>query len=489
MRTLIVLVAFWLLPISAAATDLVLGAEVAVEWDDNVLSRSDDQLEDFAMRYGPRVALEDFEGRLRWNVRYNPDYRDFFDLDELDGWDHNARLVVDYDISPRTTIHFVDQYLDVAQFSRLTGQDPTLDVPLVAVDRQGLKRNQADFRIDHYLGTRHLLGFGLSNTDSDFEGERADTNFWQARLDYTYIYTARTRIGWIASAQQQQIDRPEVDTVETNYYNLSLQWVHDFDPTLSFSVSAGPALIDREANEQDIVFRGAALYPLQRSLGSLGPVAVSTCPTLEDGTPVFAVECDVIPFTAFADPSFLNETTDVALVGGFPDESTTDVTYFASVSVVKEWTKDFSTSLNYRRSAVSTGGQGGQVSDVVLGVVKWRPIARFNVVFSASWENREQPTEGVTFVRSLTADTVQGIPDVGRQAGLRAVPVDRDIRNVRLTATFSAQYQLTEQIGIFGRAFWYQQKLEDTAVETRKTTRLRIIFGVNYFFEPIGLPI
>ncbi|MGI9431410.1 MAG: hypothetical protein ACR2PQ_04310, partial [Myxococcota bacterium] len=374
MRTLIVLVVLWLLPIPAAATDLILGAEIAVEWDDNVLSRSDEELDDFNLRYGPRVELEDSEGRFRWSARYNPDYQDFFDLDELDGWDHDARLAVDWDISRRTSVHFSDHYIDVAQFSRLAG-DPTLDVPLSTVGREGLKRNQADFDIDHYLAPRHLLGFGISNTDSDFEGERADTNFWQARLEYTYIYTARTRLGWILSAQHQEVDRPEVDTVDTNYFNLSLQWIQEVDPTLSFSISAGPAVIDRDANEQDVVLLDQALYPLQRSPGGLlGPVDVSSCPTLDDGTPVLTVGCEGIPFTAFADRSFLFETTDLMLIGGFPDDSTSDVTYFASASLIKEWTHSLSTSLRYRRSAVATGGQGGQVSDVVVGTVNWRPM-------------------------------------------------------------------------------------------------------------------
>ncbi|MGI9431845.1 MAG: hypothetical protein ACR2PQ_06515, partial [Myxococcota bacterium] len=91
--------------------------------------------------------------------------------------------------------------------------------------------------------------------------------------------------------------------------------------------------------------------------------------------------------------------------------------------------------------------------------------------------------------RMLVGETIQGVSDVGRQVGLRAVPVDRDIRNVRYLASLSVEYRLTRQMSIFCRSYWTQQQLKETDLDTRKTTRLRIIFGVNYFFEPIGLPI
>jgi hypothetical protein len=477
-------------PLSAA--ELELGLEGTVQYDTNVLGRSDEERADWLWRLGPRIHAYDQEGELRWRLRYSPDYNDYFHLNEFDGWDQDARGELEWQVGPRTSVWARNQYQDVSQLTTLL-DDPAgspADVPLeLGLVREGLERNIFEIGAGHRLGLRSQLDASVRNVASDFESPlRNDTNVLYASLSYLYSYTPADRLGLIVSGTRQELDPPVGPSIDSTFVNTSLQWQHEFSPTFYFLASAGPTWVDRESQETNIVVEDTALFPVQRnSEGFLAPVETSSCPELDDGTHFLADGCEAFPSGTFSNFDFLLETGDLTIVGDIPDDVTSSLTYFANLEVVKEWAR-FEARLGYTRSAATTGGTSGQVIDLVTGTLLWRPAERWRLRLTANWESREQATESLQFRRALEGVTVQGVNDVARNTGFRAIPVDNRFENVRYTAGAHLTYRLNRETSLFLRVFWSQQRVDDPLGQ-REQDRTRVTLGFVYTFRPIGLPI
>lgn len=504
-------------PVEARAeASLTLGLEGGVEYDDNVLFRSDDVQADGLIRLGPKLELQDEQGVLQYRARYFPSYEKFFDLSELDGWNQDAFASVSWIPSGRTRFTVRDHYLETNRATRIFDAidpiDPGGDVGLLAT--QGFTQNIAAAELERKLTRIDLLTLSVQNTLSENEplAELAVTegDVSSASISWLHTFSARNQAGLFARYTRQQFENV-TERVETqsDFYNASLQWIHAFDPTWTLSLSVGPAWVSSDGGEeQPTRFEGQPLYPVVVDDGARGPVLIETCPTLDDGTPIVSADCTVIPEQAivprggllggseFVFRQDLAETTDLDLIGELPEASTGGLTYFAALALTKQW-RTVTASLRYSRDATTTASAAGNLRDVVQGNLSWRPTERLRLGLVASWEQRESETTGLRFDRALAPATAVafdsqtgtlGLVSIGRSTGFRAVEVDRQLQNKRYTIALNLQYVLTRRASLFGRLAWIEQRVDDVFSQ-RDVTRFTATVGVRFYFDPINLPI
>jgi hypothetical protein len=500
---------------AAAEAELRLGVETAVEYDDNVLVRSENVLSDYLGRVGPRLELRDEQGHLHYEVRYFPSYEKFLHLSELDGWNHDAFAKITWRASERTSFSVRDQYIDSNRAAEAlsVGEpiDPTGEAAAV-LGRRGFTQNVAYGELNHQLTQLDLLSFTAQNVLSEnqpFEGlSVTEGDVTSAGLSWLHSLSARTQAGLLFRYTNQNFEDVTLGSVtQSDFYNASLQWVHRFDRTWSFSLSGGPAWVTTDIPDTPDVFEDQPLYPLIQTPTARGPVLFASCPKLADGTVVLAGQCAAIPEGAVA-PRLgegvvfrddLGRTTDLGVIGEVPDRTGDGLTYFAAAALTKQW-RTVTATLRYSRDASTTAAASGNVRDVVQFSLNWLPTERWKVGFIAAWEQREQESTGVAFdqialvpATAAVFDASQplgiGLVSIGQSAGLLAREIDRRVTNDRYTLALNVQYRLTRRTSLFARAFWIDQTVDDQFLGKRNATRFNAVIGVRYYLDPIQLPI
>lgn len=476
--------------VPAGATDLELQLEGSGEYDSNVVGG----LDDFSVRLIPRIRILDESGKLEWELRYAPRYRKFHDLDEFDGWDHDAYGRLLWSPSARTSVHLSGLYFEYSGFDQFLIEE-VIDTGAIETSielgRQRVQQTVIDGGISHYLAKRHLLGVSFSLYDTEYEEVlQSDIQVDTASLSYFYILDPTDRFGLLVRATQQVVGGiAEADDLTTDFYNLSLQWAHSFSPTFSLDAWVGPTWVKSELAEIPDRIGGLPRFPLgTRADGGLAPLRASSCPRLSSGEPFLDASCE--PFgadVAFSNPFALFETTELVLLEA-QDDTADDLTYFANIELKKVW-EAVTLTLRYGRDVSTTTQAAGVVRDELSAKLSWLASERVRLTFDALYEMREQSVNGRALVTVLQATTLQGVPDVAESIGFKTSEVDREIEINRIWAGVYAQYYATKHTTFFANVFWTRWEVEGTGLPSRVSDRFGVRVGVRYTFDRFHLPI
>lgn len=489
-------VAWTLVLLSASvsrAVELDAGASLSAGYNSRVIGRGDSEVDDLFVRVGPRIQLSDHDGILRWDLRYQPAYQAYRELSGLDDWDHEVRGRFGWDMSPRTNLEMQARYFDVASSSTLNDEiilpDGSVDTALTFADER-IKRTVLTGTFNHSPTSVDSLSIGANWFDFDPEGERrvAQTT-GGLNLSWVRRVGRQDSLGIVLRYSRQTVALEREDA-QTNFYNASLRWSHTFSPTLSLSVTAGPAWVDAEQQDVETVLPDRPLFPIQRGPGGIvGNVQASTCPTLDEVPGAFVLD-EICETFGGVIPGTLGQTTDLRLTNALLDDTDPELTYFAAIVLRKSFRR-VDVSLQYLRDTDNSASQTsvrGTIRDTVTGTLSWHVTRRLHATFRASWSRTEIATDAIQLVQAVDSTTVAGFDDVARAIGIAAIEGGEDRETIRYVASMRVGYDLSAQTEIFLRVFYSRQDREFGNART-SDDRLRVVLGITFMFASIPLGI
>lgn len=503
-----ILVALLFVPLSISAQELTLGVSATGGHDSNVFSTPIEEVDDYSFRIAPNALLKDREGDLQWSFLYKPSFEYFTDNHQARGWDHLAEGKLKWQINPTTHLEVSDRfgrYRSTSQFNQVINEgtdDGIVDVTRTTFGLNRNVRNTFDASLTHRLSPARSLIFSVGQNLTDYSSDRiARRDTLSATGRYMQMVSRRNALGGGVSYRRSSFDSTTApdgtvlrNSQSTDFYNLFGSWQHQFDPTLTMSVSLGPTWVKGES--QDDIVRTAEnqlLFPLVSVEGENKLVRASSCPT-EDGTLILTGDCDVIDqdLTPAMDRAVRTVRTDLEHEGSVPSRSNESLTYFANVTLSKRW-EQWNGSLSYRRQQSDSSGLGSStVADIVTGILDWKPSPRWRSTLRVSLTRQSQATEGIQMVTAVMATDLTpvfgpGFEDVAEAFALRSVKIDQDADVLTLSLRLGVRYRLTKRTTLLGELnFWDQNRGGGTGVG-RDYDRLRVHFGVEYQFEPIRL--
>lgn len=495
--------ALLLAPAAAGAQIFTHGIGSEGYWTDNVYSTSEDTIDDGAVRVLPWGQVEDRDGDLTGSFRYGPSYDYYFQESDIRGFDHDAVGSLQWRMTPRTTLSLTDGFRrnhTVARFNELA--QPGGDLVTVS-RRDAVVSNQFDAVLQHSFTPVDLVSVSASYGIVDLSGKNGtDSEYVYGGFFYQRLLSERTRLGGRVSVSRQTakpgdplegaVQQPDRDT---DYYNASAVLGHDFSPTLHLTLSAGPALVRSDQQELGTAARVIA-YPLLDDGGVRSFVDANTCPTNKAGDRIFADGCQAIePARPLTDPQFqflstFNATTVPVIRGSSVDDSSS--TYFADVSIAKEWER-VTGSLTYRRSEDRTSTLGA-ISDILFGRARWEISAKLSTSLLASYERRSLATQSQVFLlvvangdAPLPAYQLPPPPvQVATAQFARASSVDTDASIDVTNVSWLMNYQFAERAELYSIVAYRDESPSAEAANLfREVNRFTLTIGVRYAFDPI----
>lgn len=482
-------IALVLLPTPAGAEQFQYGGRSEVFWTDNVFGTAEDVTDGEAARVAPWADLEDREGRVTWGLRYAPTYEYYLDQSSLRGFDHDVGGRFAWQVGDRTTVSASERfqrYHGVTSFNEQAA--PGEDIIPVG-QRQRFKVNSVGGSILHQLGPLDRVSLSLSQGLYDYSDEsQLNSNFLGANLSYDHTLSERTSVGTRLSWGRQTSERLDVSDDVTDYYNISGVLSYTFSPTVQFSLSAGPALI--QGNEDDFEppeQASAPVFPRLQKSDGLHFVDATTCPEDSPGVHVLSPKCKTVgPALPTAGPQAL-----FPFVGSLPSVDNSNTTYFASATLSKQWER-WSGELAYTRGAGESTAIAS-VSDVVYGSLNWRIAQRWTADLAGSFERREQANENLVLspeVENVLVATNPPNPPftglVAQSIAVRAVRLDSGTGVDVLAASLRVAYQLADRASLYVSTDWREQSFTGDASSLGGTNRLALTVGLNYSFDPIS---
>lgn len=481
-------------------------------WTDNVFGTSEDEVDDASVRALTWMQVEDPNGNLSWSLRYAPSYEYYFQQNELDGFDHDATGTLSWRMSPRTTLSLSDTFQRDRSIVRFNEEaEPGGDL-LLQGRREPVKSNQFSAVLLHSLTPLDSLSFSASYGLIDYSEETTtDSRFLSSGLLYQHRLSPRTTIGARLSWSRQTSEPGEVDTPgdnpdppdtpnledrDTDFYNLSAVLTHDFSRTLRLSLSAGPALVQTDQVDVDDTATTALVraFPVRGEEDGFHFVDADTCPTNKRGERVASPSCQSIQ-PALTNPQLnllfspLNNgnTATVPILGGIPSADDSNATYFADVTLTKDWER-WTGSLSYRRSE-DPSSNFGAVSDIVFGRLRWQLSPHFSSSLLASYEIRTQATQSraIAGIVSNQQTPVLAFPSGAQTSGVRVVELDNDLGADVYSASWQLSYQFAERAEVYSIVRYRDEKpsTDEAAFLVQDVSRFSVVVGVRYDFDPI----
>jgi hypothetical protein len=524
-------------PRVAPARELVVGAETNAQYDSNIFSTEDAE-DDVIFRIGPRFELRDGRGDLTYSLRYNFSYDFYKQFNQLDDFEHFVQARLGWRIAPTTQLTFSDTFFDTGNARRaaeLVGSSPDVvdTVPVTVIGSDRLQTNTASIDLVHYFTPR--LSGEVTGTYSLLRSElidRSDTDVYTGQGSLLYSVGRNDRIGAGYGATFQRILPPDIDVGgaddlsnrDTWFHNVFGVWEHQFSPTWNLRAQAGPTLVQPDELESGPDNAIVSRYPFLSIIGPSGQpltglLDANSCQTF-DGIQV------AIPTLTNFGCRFLFppvEASSKALADElrnnfifFPiqdeiDQEGSSITYFADVSLTKEW-ETVTGTLSYGRSAGTSSGIGASTTtDSVRGTAIWRPTRNWTVQTIALFDRQESigrtTVTGIQVLDAATAfvtlPSTQVDADLLLQAFLtqpnlataaRSIGVVRtDIKSKLVTNRFLvslyADRKLGRNLSIFGRTSYTYQKNTRSGFFDSVTDyhSYRFELGVRYEFDPIQL--
>ncbi len=492
------LVLFGSLPVDAE--EVRLGVVGSIEYDSNLFNAPESELEidDTAIRVGPLLALRRSQGSFTYQIRYAPRWEYFIDQSADDVWDHNAFLNAQWQISPRTTLRASNRFLITRSLNRSSFiSDPTQpDVgptPDIEVARQRITRNLAAFSAEHQF-TERLEGIldlrhDLFITDRD---DRFDSQTAGVTARSLYVLRPTDRIGGGAGFTWQRFEDTTLQPgSETLFYRLFASWVHQFDPTFTFTVNAGPTFIDQSTRGGAPTSAIVPAYPSRATTaGGVRTIDSASCPTNDDDVPYVADTCGLLGAElSGADAAFVRGTSTQVFQGSDAGDPDIRTTIFATADLTKMW-RQWRASLRYQRSDSTASGVGqATILDFVSAFLIWTPDDRWESRFDLGWTNRQSATNQTG--NSVGLGPPEAIafppPSTTLAAGSPAVSLVRvqsdDIIDVQ---TWTTGLRVARRFGRWSQGwvqFRYLRQDFDGETSQRDFDDYRVAFGVRWLMD------
>lgn len=478
------------LPMAAAAADFNSGIASEGYWTDNVYSQSVGEVDDFSVRVSPWGEVADTDGDVTMGLRYGPSYEYYFHESDVRGFDHDAEARLAWQVTPATTLRLGDRFQRYHSLSRFNEQQaPGQDV-VVAGRRVEYTTNLVNGSLEHLFSPRNIFYLNASFQTQDFsERGQLDRSFYGTSALFRHLLSERTTIGASASWSRQTVDQIDLDERDTDYLNVSAVFSYEFSPSLHLEASAGPALVLSDADDINLpstVTR--ALFPVvNRSDGSFY-IDADLCPRNNAGERILTPECGVVE-PAFGPGEGPGGATADLLVIGRPSPDDTTSTYFANISLVKEWER-FRGEVSYRRNEDQSSGFGA-VSDIFYGSLRWQVTRRLSAKVITSYEIREQATESVALL-SVVANRPSNTaplqyPQVAQTQYVNATLVGSDFGLDVIIASLQLNYDLTPRSAIYSTILYRDEQSNGEVFLERDMQRLGIAVGIRYVFDSIDL--
>lgn len=494
--------AFLLAPVAAGAERLSYGVGSEVYWTDNVYGTSDDEIDDTSLRALPWGQLEDTDGDFTGSLRYGPSYDYYLQESNIRGFDHDVLGNIFWRMGPRTSLSLNEGFRrthTVARFNE--GTDPGGEL-LLESRREPVLSNNVSAVLQHSLTPLDYVSLTASYGLIDVSDEEAtDSDYLGSNLYYQHRLSERTSLGTRLSFSRQTSKPGEplqggtqLPDRETDYYNLSGVLNHDFSSTFHLMVSAGPTLIssnDPEAISQSATETAVASFPLIRNGNNRSFIDANTCP-IRSGQRVLTNRCGTFDppltqqqFQTVTGPPDFNSSL-VPIVGAFPSIDDTRTTYFADITLSKEWLR-WTGSLSYSRSEDQNSNIGA-VSDIIYGRLRWQPSTYFSSTFLASYERRTQATETRAFevVVANAAAPIPGFAEAAASQFVRPVTLDNDSRIDVIYLSWQVSYRFTERTEVYSMVSYRDEAPGgEASFLAEDITRFYATIGIRYSFEPI----
>lgn len=530
--------ALLLAPRVLGAEELELGVRSGIAWSSNVEGVAEDEVingqeidpeSDFSARITPLLSVDDPDGNLTWSVVYQPTYEAYLHTSDLDGLDQDVAGVVSWRFADSWSVTLRESYAiyqNSIRFNEAVG--PGEEVTL-GYRNQEIRANRTSVGLGHTLGPRDSISAGFNYTTFQYpDGDGIDRDIPAASLGYEHLWSERTKLGARFSWTRQVYQNPSGDD-ETDFYNLGATLDYRFSPTLRLEASAGPTIVDSSPVTE---FEGAVTaVRFNQGLTEEGiPVRV---PFAVDATTCVPYDLDADPTTFQADlafsncgpsPTFILDRSDLdaiqALTAVIPtvdennvqvdssDTSTSDLTYFAHLALVKDW-ESWNGRIAYDRSNSENARFGSSsVADTLSGSLSWRPSRHWTLGLLAAVSLQEQvgdqvvpkgwvlangPAPGVTL-----PDTQPGLPlepcggdgqpvcQIGQVRSLIASVESGSEEYLTQSISFTATRQLTSRSSAFASVYWYGAKQDsDVAGQDERWRNLVFWIGVDWKLDPI----
>jgi hypothetical protein len=485
-RSLLALAAVMLLAAQAVAADLVVGARSDLWFDDNVYGTSAKETSDFSFDIAPTVELSERWSKLRASLYFRPTYEVYFREGRLSGFNYDANGSLEWQPTERTTFSVLDtlmRYRTLRGFSPAQGAQPP-----VLPGRELFTRNVAQLSMVHRVSPLGTLKAGATHTLWEFDRPlRPDQSSTSASLQYYQLVTPRTRLGGLVSFARQAFDYTGGASSHTDYVNGSITLSFTPAETFSFEASVGPTWIHKPTAlvrvpnlvRADLIRINGAGSPL---VGVLG-----TCPLLPGGQPFDGPGCQFFPFPF---PNFLRLLDPIPLIGTLSTSGGDSWTYFAGVSLEKQWEKA-SLAISYKRDqGESSAVNSSSVADTVMLTGSYSLGRRASMTLTTSWESREETRQEsagrlVTVLGTLPATPT--LPQVNNYVpvGVAAAPRTLSRARVRsLSTNIGGNYGLSEHLTLRGLVGWTDQNAR-AGSGFGDLTRFFVTVGFDYEFEPL----
>ena len=483
---------------------LSYGVASEAAWTDNVYGDTEDEVDDGSGRLLPWGQLQDYEGDLTWSLRYAPSYGYYLSESELTGFDHDAQGSLSWRMGPRTSLSLSDAFRSSHSVARFNEEaEPGGDV-LLQGRRDELISNQFSAVLQHNLSPLDFVSLSAAYGLHDFSPEEGtDSRFLSSDFSYQHRLSRRTSIGTSLSWSRQtslpgETGRP-VEDRSTDFYNLSGVLNYEFSPTLHLSVSAGPALIQSDQSQPTPATEvKVPAFPVRLEADGFHLVDADTCPRLKqtDEFLIFNADCESIqPALTPAQRAALFSNNPgnqqlVPILGDIPTVDDGNATYFADVTLSKEWQR-WTGSLSYTRSEDQSSNFGA-VSDMVFGRLRWQLSPHFSNSLLASYNRREQATQSTTSVavgsnQPLTPDPPFPSGTQGAETnGVRVVALDDDLSVDVMTLSWQLSYRFAERAELYSiTSYRNESPSSDAALVLGEVSRFNVMLGVRYAFAPI----
>jgi len=477
------------LPMASAAAELNSGVGSEGYWTDNVYSQSVDEVDDLSVRVSPWGEVADSDGDVTWGLRYGPSYEYYLEEDDVSGFDHDAEARVAWKVTPATTLRLADHFQFYHSLSRFNDQQATGQDIVVVGRRVEYQTNLVNGSLEHFFDPRNVFSMNLYYTTQSFsERGQLDRTFYGSSALYRHIWSERTTIGATASWSRQSIEQIDLPDRETDYLNVSALYQYAFSRSLHLEVSAGPALVLSDADDISLPASvSRAIYPVFTISGASHYVDADTCPRNGAGERLLTLECGVVqPAFGPGQGPGAGNVADFAVIGGpSPDDSTS--TYFADVSLVKDWERVRGELSYQRREDQSTGF--GAVSDIFYGSLRWQIGRRLSAKVITSYEIRESATESVALVNVVANEPspAPAFPQVARTQGVNAELVGSDFGLDVVIASLQLSYDLSHRSAVYTTILYRDEQSNGDVILERDMQRFGIAVGIRYVFDSFDL--
>lgn len=548
-----------LLPSVTAAEQLEFGVRTQGGWTNNVYGTSEDatttsrnqtvdldEVDDFSLRVGPWGKVSDDDGDFTWSARYQPSYEYYLDEADLRDFDHDAEVGLNWRVGERTRLFALENFRQYSTLTRFNENAGSVTQPAVLRGRRDqLMGSATTVGLSHLLTPRDVFVLSLGYNFRDFELS-SDVTTFSLNGRYLHELNSRTSVGLQGSWARQDFSRSVGDSSVTNYYNLGGVIEHQFSRTLGLAVFLGPALIDPDDSLENFVPKYGTI---RGPGGTLFAANASTCPLLNEtlpeqtdpslanynprvaglnfggcgsaGSVLTPGELQLLGYprgdplvpgstsnggaklTAFDEP-FAFDSNGLLEPVDDSDIGATELTYFASIALTKDWERWHAT-LSYKRASDESGNFGSSsVSDTIEANLRWEPAQLWTVSMMAAYSLIDQASD---FVRpSLLVVESEPVPaGVTTVANIATVqrlivdPDDNDVSYNNVSVSLTATRRLTERSSAFAALYWYQQNQENALDETLSflpggSTRdsdtarwntLTLWLGVDWHFDAI----